>query len=231
MNKDIDKNSSISELIIDYKNKYEEYYNIIITNKKVNVSSSIFQNQVKDLNNIFILYYTAIWLNLDVSEPQKYDFPELVAKDFNKWFKDNKENLKNITKDNIEKILLEIDEYKNISKETIRKYKVNQRLNEINKFLEDNISRRERIDTPIDLQKMEKEIENNYKQDYLKNNKLNTKSISNDSSHSIARCPHCGSINFKKISTAKRIVSTGALGLASSTIGNTFSCGKCGYKW
>ena len=47
----------------------------------------------------------------------------------------------------------------------------------------------------------------------------------------VAKCPHCGSTSFKRISTTKKVVSTGLFGLASSTIGKTFSCNKCGYKW
>ena len=45
------------------------------------------------------------------------------------------------------------------------------------------------------------------------------------------KCPHCSSTNFRRISTAGKIVSTGVFGLASSTIGKTFVCNKCGYKW
>ena len=45
------------------------------------------------------------------------------------------------------------------------------------------------------------------------------------------KCPHCNSTNFRKISTTSKVVSTGILGLASSTIGKTFVCNKCGYKW
>lgn len=44
-------------------------------------------------------------------------------------------------------------------------------------------------------------------------------------------CPTCNSTDVQKISTAKRVVSTELLGLASSTIGKTMECKKCGYKW
>ena len=45
------------------------------------------------------------------------------------------------------------------------------------------------------------------------------------------KCPHCGSTNISKISTASRLVSTSLFGLASSKVGKTMECKKCGYKW
>lgn len=45
------------------------------------------------------------------------------------------------------------------------------------------------------------------------------------------KCPTCGSPNVKKISATKRFVSTGILGLASSTIGKSMECNNCGAKW
>lgn len=50
-------------------------------------------------------------------------------------------------------------------------------------------------------------------------------------SASVVRCPHCGSTNIYKISTTSRMISTGLFGLASSKIGKTMQCKKCGYKW
>lgn len=44
-------------------------------------------------------------------------------------------------------------------------------------------------------------------------------------------CPNCNSIDVRPISTAKRVASTTAFGLASSTIGKSYECKKCGYKW
>ena len=45
------------------------------------------------------------------------------------------------------------------------------------------------------------------------------------------KCPTCGSINIKDISTLNRAVSVGVFGLASSKIGKTKECKNCGYKW
>lgn len=45
------------------------------------------------------------------------------------------------------------------------------------------------------------------------------------------KCPTCGSNNISKISTTKRLITTGLFGLASSDIGKTMKCNKCGYKW
>lgn len=51
------------------------------------------------------------------------------------------------------------------------------------------------------------------------------------SQSNVPRCPTCGSTNIKKISGAKRYVSTGLFGLASSDLGHTQQCNDCGYKW
>lgn len=45
------------------------------------------------------------------------------------------------------------------------------------------------------------------------------------------KCPTCGSTNIKKISGAKRWLTTGILGLASSNVGKTMECNNCGCKW
>lgn len=45
------------------------------------------------------------------------------------------------------------------------------------------------------------------------------------------KCPNCGQVNVKKISTTSRAVSVGVAGLASDKIGKTYKCPKCGYMW
>ena len=45
------------------------------------------------------------------------------------------------------------------------------------------------------------------------------------------KCPNCGQVNVKKISTTSRAVSVGLTGLASDKIGKTYKCPKCGYMW
>lgn len=45
------------------------------------------------------------------------------------------------------------------------------------------------------------------------------------------KCPNCHSTNIQKISGTKRWFSTGLFGLASSDIGKSICCKKCGYKW
>lgn len=44
-------------------------------------------------------------------------------------------------------------------------------------------------------------------------------------------CPKCANPAVKEISTAGRVVSVFALGLASPTIGKTYKCLGCGHKW
>lgn len=48
---------------------------------------------------------------------------------------------------------------------------------------------------------------------------------------SVGNCPHCGSYKTYKLSTVGKVISTAALGLASSTIGKQYGCHKCGHKW
>ena len=45
------------------------------------------------------------------------------------------------------------------------------------------------------------------------------------------KCPHCGGNNTSRISTTGRVISTTALGLASSTIGKQYQCYDCKHKW
>lgn len=44
-------------------------------------------------------------------------------------------------------------------------------------------------------------------------------------------CPTCNSTDVQPISNVKRIASTAVMGIASSTIGKSYECKKCGYKW
>ena len=45
------------------------------------------------------------------------------------------------------------------------------------------------------------------------------------------RCPKCGSFNFVEISTASRLISVAAWGLASGKIGKQYECKNCRHKW
>lgn len=45
------------------------------------------------------------------------------------------------------------------------------------------------------------------------------------------KCPNCGKSAGEKISTTGKIVSVGALGLASNKIGKSYKCKSCGYLW
>lgn len=47
----------------------------------------------------------------------------------------------------------------------------------------------------------------------------------------VPHCPTCGSTNIQKISDTKRWLTTGLFGLASSDVGKTMVCKKCGYKF
>ena len=53
----------------------------------------------------------------------------------------------------------------------------------------------------------------------------------NTVSNNIPKCPTCGSTDISDISTIKRAVGIATVGLASSDLGKTRKCNKCGYKW
>ena len=47
----------------------------------------------------------------------------------------------------------------------------------------------------------------------------------------IPKCPTCGSINIKRITTLDRAISIGFLGLLSGDIGKNYECLNCKAKW
>ena len=47
----------------------------------------------------------------------------------------------------------------------------------------------------------------------------------------IPKCPTCGSTDIEKIGMLGKLISTELFGLASSSMGKTFECNDCGYKW
>lgn len=47
----------------------------------------------------------------------------------------------------------------------------------------------------------------------------------------IPKCPTCGSVNIKKISTTERVGSVAMFGLFSKKINKSFKCNDCGYTW
>ena len=59
-----------------------------------------------------------------------------------------------------------------------------------------------------------------------KNNHTTTTKTEN-----VPKCPTCGSTDISDISTIKRAVGIATVGLASSDLGKTKKCNKCGYKW
>ena len=76
----------------------------------------------------------------------------------------------------------------------------------------------------------EKESRNNEikRESYQSLKKLN---IVDNTTKNIPKCPTCGSTDISDISTIKRAVGIVAVGLASSDLGKTKKCNKCGYKW
>lgn len=47
----------------------------------------------------------------------------------------------------------------------------------------------------------------------------------------VPTCPTCGSHKVKKLSMSGKMMGVGVFGLASGSVGKTFMCKNCGYKW
>lgn len=47
----------------------------------------------------------------------------------------------------------------------------------------------------------------------------------------IPKCPTCGSTNIKRLSLTGKVFSVEMVGLASNSVGKTFVCKNCKYKW
>lgn len=65
-------------------------------------------------------------------------------------------------------------------------------------------------------------------QDYIK--QIDSKNQQSQQSNQ-PKCPTCGSVNIKKISTAKKAAGGFMFGLFSKTAKSQFMCDNCGYKW
>lgn len=64
---------------------------------------------------------------------------------------------------------------------------------------------------------------------YTENGKIKARVVGSTANQ--PKCPYCGSTNISKIGVVSRAVSVGLLGLASSKIGKTHKCNKCGSTW
>lgn len=112
-------------------------------------------------------------------------------------------------------------------------------------FLLDDIATKEKYDRliytidcdSITAFKIIKEVENTHQIPLTLNFETRTQWIKRQEQEkmqkqaNIPHCPTCGSTNIQKISGTKRWLSTGLFGLASSDIGKSMVCKKCGYKW
>lgn len=89
---------------------------------------------------------------------------------------------------------------------------------EFDQYLFDN---RERI-----LREKSSSVEVNF---YKENGEIKARVVGSVANQ--PKCPYCGSTNISKIGVVSRAVSVGLLGLASSKIGKTHKCNKCGSTW
>ena len=83
---------------------------------------------------------------------------------------------------------------------------------------------------------IEQELNNEIAERYIQKAQMQTLNISNTSEgpiHNVdgPRCPTCGSTKVEKIGMVGKVVSVELFGLASNSMGKTFKCNKCGYKW
>lgn len=112
-------------------------------------------------------------------------------------------------------------------------------------FLLDNIEIKEKMSklvgtidcNSIMAYKIIQEVENTHQIPQTLNFETRTQSLERQAQEKIQKqsniphCPTCGSTDIQKISGTKRWFSTGLFGLASSDIGKSMCCKKCGYKW
>lgn len=83
----------------------------------------------------------------------------------------------------------------------------------------------------MDKLKADDIVEYTLKMSQFKPNSQKTSTTSSDQTSSVPKCPTCSSTDIKKISGLKRWFGVGMVGLASSDVGKTMQCNKCGYKW
>ena len=118
-----------------------------------------------------------------------------------------------------EKIKLELSECSNFKRKQLLK-------NVIYKSIYDNI-----INKPKELYNCSThQVTNESNEEYFE--RINKHTIQQPTRQpNTPHCPTCGSTNIQKISDTKRWLTTGLFGLASSDVGKTMVCKKCGYKW
>lgn len=71
---------------------------------------------------------------------------------------------------------------------------------------------------------------NKFQQEELSKKKMQ-KALEEYRLRNAPKCPMCGSINIKKISTYSRVVSVDIYGLASDKIGKQYMCENCEHMW
>ncbi len=67
--------------------------------------------------------------------------------------------------------------------------------------------------------------------EYKKNPSLKSIQLKNTIKDNTPKCPTCGSTNVRPISATKRVVGTLTFGLANGTVGKSYECLNCKYKW
>lgn len=74
-------------------------------------------------------------------------------------------------------------------------------------------------------------ISNKTKKEIEQINKTQKEQKEHQELHGGYKCPNCGEHAGHEISTMKKVISVGTLGLASDKIGKNYECKNCGYKW
>lgn len=102
------------------------------------------------------------------------------------------------------------------------------KLDERKKLLQLSESNIEQFDKMIE-ERLKVEAINNSRQIIIQEREIERKRRIEEAQHPV--CPNCGSKNTHRISTTGKMVSVGALGLASSTIGKQYKCDDCKHMW
>ena len=207
-------NNEIIQVAEEFVNNYE---NTILDKKENNRDYRVLSKEYPYYDNIykaaFAFYFISKLKGLVISNPKDYRWKDIINYE---WMEDNIDNIEKITKEDMKVLISAAPNFNNKNDQSTID-KIAQEVNSIFKSKDSYYRKRERA-----VQKHEKSVEES--RNFISS--LHKSRLDNQK-----KCPHCSSTSYRRISTTKKVVSTGVFGLASSTIGKTFECNKCGYKW
>ncbi|MEE0866181.1 MAG: hypothetical protein U0L98_05245 [Clostridia bacterium] len=202
--------------------EYEENCNLAISTAKEDWEYRTLSKEYLSYDNSFRFAYACYYIskikNIVISNPDDSNWHNI---DYS-WIKDNIDSIEKITKEDFKFLISYTPKY--VEKTNTEHFSQEQIENEIEKETIEIYKTKERFYSKCQKYQQKRTERLKESRDFLD-------SMRKSRTNTQAKCPHCGSSNYKKISMSGRVVSTGLFGLASSTIGKTYTCNSCGYKW